>query len=240
MSTFKRPLRVRTYIEPAVLYNQLFDMYKNSHQKLTLDTLSQTTNKFSKNYFISVPLHFTEINNSNNNFKNELIQSLKGDFEKVGFVITLLKGHIYHMISGIIFVKEAILELYDPNAKFVYPLITKPPSDNNLYDLTLSFLDPILNSNGTFKYTAHVERAYVPSSCGIRNGICSLWVIIYAYLRMSSKSIQETHKRIYSISESNNSNKFMIDLMKLIKQMKYNHTESNYKAFLHLINSQQV
>jgi hypothetical protein len=241
MTTYKRPKRVReAYIDPKNLYNQLFNLYKNAHQKLTLETLSKITNKFSKNYFISVPLHFTEIENSNNVFKNELLQSLKNDYEMIGFSITLMKGELYHMISGILFVKQSVLELYDPNAQVVYPLNTKPPSRNNLYDLVFSYLDPILNSIKKFQYTAHVERAYVPSSCGISTkGICSLWSILYVYLRMN-KNIEETHHRIFNISASKNSNTFMIKLMKLLKEMKLNQNVDKYNEFLEFINLKEV
>lgn len=237
---YKRPLRLRpAYINTKGMYNNLFSLYKNSHQKRTFEKLSEGYINNNDQYFMKTALYLTEKNNTNSDFVEELHSVLKANYECIGFAITLHKPSIYHMIGGIIFPKERKLELYDPNAVAQYPLNSKGPSLNNLYDLTFSFFDNILNDK--HQYFAHVERAFVPGTCGIFDkGICALWSIIYIMNRMSKTSVQQTHKRIFDIANSKNSKQFMIHLMRKIQRLKNTSSSEDLKEILDIVQTQNV
>ena len=239
---YQRPLRLRPrYINTLSLYHDLFNLYYNSHQKLTFQKLSNGYQVKDGEYFMKTLLKFTGTNgNNNSNFVNELKGIIDSGFHAIGFAVTLQKENTYHMIGGIIFPLEKKLELYDPNAVAKYPIQgSNPESVNNLYDHTFRFFDTILNEK--HHYFAHVERAFVPGTCGIsEKGICALWSLIYIIMRMSKLSVEATHSRIFKIANSNNSKQFMIKLMKNIQKLKYNQSPNGVKSILNLIQLENV
>tara|TARA_B110000046_G_C12951227_1_gene380234 strand:+ start:42 stop:764 length:723 start_codon:yes stop_codon:yes gene_type:complete len=224
------------------LYDDAFDEQENKRQNLTFATISESFRIYTCVYFMPYPLRLTEEHNTDRNlkFKNEFLKALKV-YEAVGFVVTLKKPTMYHMIGGLVFPKLKIIELYDPNAKAMYPLRKlEIKSTNNLYELVFGYMNGILARND-YKFYAHVDNSLVPGTCGIlEKGICSLWSIIYVILRLTGKSTDETHTRIREISKSSISTSYMLKLMKSIQTLKSNKNKINFDKLLYIVKIQNV
>ena len=227
----------------------IYNSYFHKNQALLLESLHKLVKKSnSENNFVANVMFLEDIQQqsgkNNSKFIAEMKQSIK-KYKLTGFIIHIDKhrSRSAHAIAGIITKHDNgshTMELYDSNAMNPDNKIKVGVQTFHKY-----YLQTIIQINSHVvrlkaNTTMFLNINNVPRLLCIKEGMCSIWAIMYILNRLFNVSIINTKTQIKRISNSSNQFEFTQQFLSLM-QLFVNNGENNktkkiaFNAFIQLI-----